>query len=103
MFVQLFRQQVRARDRLIRETPAVFWQVDNKALSKLPHLGSNQHICNERVEVATREQKNWQSRGRRGLDIACSVTDHKARCTGQCSIRSWIMPGLGFRQWWSSR
>src|ERR1700682_4993849 len=31
------------------------------------------------------------------------MTKLPARRTGQCCIRSRIMPGLGFRQWWSSR
>ena len=49
--------------------------------AKLPHRGLKQHICNERVEVAAREQKTWQSRGFRSLDIGCTVTDYKTAIT----------------------
>ena len=67
---------------------------------RLSHAGLSHHLGHKGIEIAAGKQEAGQARSARRLDIAVAVADHEtALCrTGQCAIRSWIMPGAGLRQ-----
>ena len=58
------------------------------------------YIRDKHIEVAAGKQEARQACGVRGLDIGRAVADDKAAFAPHrpMLIRSWIMPGLGFRQ-----
>ena len=89
----------RARERVVQK-----FSLDaeaNAIAAVYQHAGLSHHLRDEGIEIAACKQEAWEAprpAPPRYRSARSPMTKLPSCRTGQCCIRSWIMPGRGFRQ-----